>query len=330
MAATNAAVGTTQKLILPETYLDTIFEKITAAAVIPRLIPQKPKLYVNEEMLYMTEKPRAQYVGEGTPKNSTGWGFDSKPMHKFKLQTTVRVTEETVYANEDNPLGLFDKVLDELGPSLGEGVDSGMLHAVDPLSGEVMEDASKVAIALIGNQVEMTGDLMADLDSLPDSLVEDFSVNGVAFDPILANQMRKLRNKDGARLYPDIPLNLANDESNYEGLKAVTSKNVSGRFPWMDDTGVRAIMGDWNMAEWGIIRDIGLRRFDVGDPDNRGYDLSYKNEVAFRVEMLFAFGVAFDEAFAVLREKDTTDDDGGDDDGKGDDTPTPQSAKSSK
>lgn len=329
--ATNAAVGTTQKLILPETYLDTIYEKITAASVIPRLITEKPKLYVNEDMIYMTEKPRAQYVGEGTPKNSTGWGFDTKPMHKFKLQTTIRLTEETVYANEDNPIKLLDKVLDELGASLGEGVDSGMLHAIDPLSGEKMDDASKVALAVVGNQIEMTDDLMADLDSLPDTLVEDFAANGVAFDPILANQMRKLRNKDGARLYPEIPLNLANNEGNYEGLKAVTSKNVSGRFPWMTDTGVRAIMGDFTMAEWGIIRDVGLRRYDVGDPDNRGYDLSYKNEVAFRVELLFAFGVAFDEAFAVLVDPNVgEDEDEGKDEDKESGTPTVQSAKSSK
>lgn len=326
----DAAVGTTKKLIIPTEYLPTVYDKVTATAVIPQLIAQKPQLYNNEEMIFMTEKPRAQYVGEGAPKAASDWGFDTKPMQKFKLQTTIRMTEETVFASEDN-IALLNNVFDAMGDSLGEGVDIGMIHAIDPHSGAEMENAKKVALAIIGNQLTMTDDLQADIDSLPDTIIENYDANGVAFDPLLANAMRKLRNRDGARLYPDIPMNLNNKVGNFEGLRSVTSKHVSGRSSWMADTGVRAIIGDWNMAEWGIIREMTLRKYEVGDPDNKGYDLSYKNEVAFRVEMLFAFGVAYDDAFAVLRTKST--DDGGDDDGGNDDdnsgTQT-QSTKSSK
>ena len=298
----NGEVVNTSKLIIPETYLPTIFDKVTANAVIPTLIPQRPKLYNLDEMIYVTEKPKAQYVQpvEGGAKETTSFGFDTKEMHKFKIQTTIRMTEDTVFANEDSSLELLDLVFDEMGESLGQGVDSGMIHAIDPHTGGAITGADQVALAKIGTSVTEGATLQATVDALPDKVIEaGFNVNGIALDNLFANELRKARNNDGVRLYPDIPLSL--EVGNFEGMRAVTSANVSGRGLGITDTGIRAIIGDWNMAQWGVIREMTLRRFDVGDPDNRGYDLAYKNEVAYRVEMIFAFGVVYDDAFAVLK-----------------------------
>lgn len=307
MAATNAAVADTKKLILPTSYVPTIYEKIRANAVIPTLINQTPKLYNNEEVIYMTQRPLTEYVGdgvnagEGGEKHSMPFGYATKPMRKFKIQTTVRMNEEVEWADEDSNLALLDKVLDEMGASLGEGVDAGMIHAWNPFGANVMETVKDTALGYIGTEVTPGASLQATVDALPDAIIEaNHNVNGIALDTMFANALRKERNNDGVRLYPDIPLNL--EVSNFEGMRAVTSGNVSGRsIPGFTSTGIQAIIGDWNMAQWGIIRDIAMRRFDCGDPDNRGYDLAYRNEVAYRVELVFAFGVIYDDAFAVLK-----------------------------
>lgn len=299
----NADVIKTSKLIIPETYLPTIYDKITANAVIPTLIPQAPKLYNLDEMIYVTEKPKTQYVQpvEGGDKNTTGFGFDTKEMHKFKIQTTIRMTEDTEFADEDSQVQLLDKVFDEMGESLGEGIDSGMIHAIDPHTGGAITGADQVALAKIGTPITEGATLQETVDALPDKILEaGFNVNGIALDNLFANELRKDRNPNtGARNYPDIPLTL--DVGTFEGMRAVTSANVSGRSLGIEDTGIRAIIGDWNMAQWGVIREMALRKFDVGDPDNRGYDLAYKNEVAYRIEMIFAFGVVYNDAFAVLK-----------------------------
>ena len=299
----NADVVNTSKLIIPETYLPTIYEKVSANAVIPTLIPQTPKLYNLDEMIYVTEKPKAQYVQpvEGGSKETTSFGFDTKEMYKFKIQSTIRLTEDAIFADEDSSVELLDRVFDEMGEALGEGVDSGMIHAIDPHTGGSITNAEKVALAKIGTEITEGATLQETVDSLPDKVLEaGFNVNGIALDNLFANELRKARNANtGARLYPDIPLTL--DVGTFEGMRAVTSANVSGRSLGITDTGIRAIIGDWNMAQWGVIREMALRRFDVGDPDNRGYDLAYKNEVAYRVEMIFAFGVVYDDAFAVLK-----------------------------
>lgn len=315
--ADSVTVGDTKKLILPDEYLPTIHDKIKETAVVANLATQTPKLYKNQDVIYMTQRPVTEYVGngvdagEGGAKHAMDWGYDTKALTKFKLQTTIRVTEEVEWADEDSSLNLFDKVLDELNASLGEGVDAGMIHAFNPFPKTTMEAAQKVALSYIGQDAVYTGDIVKDIDALPDKVIAaKFTPNGIALDTMYANSIRKLRYPNtGLKMYPDIPLSL--DMGNFEGLRSVTSANVSGRsFAGLGDTGIQAIIGDWSQIEWGIIRDVALRRFDVGDPDNRGYDLSYKNEVAYRVEMVFAFGVVYDDAFAILRA--TSDDDGGD------------------
>lgn len=303
MATTTPAVTTTSKLYIPQTYMPTLHDKLKNASVVANLIPQVPQLYTNNNAITVTSRPKAEYVSEGGSKGSTDFSTAPAAMKKFKIHTTIRMTEEVEIADEDSSIELLDFFLGYMTDSLGEGVDAGMLHNINPKTGSAMtgdDSAANVAIALKGTKVDATTDVIADIDSLPDSLVDKFTPNGIALDTKFANELRKARNpKTGAREYPDIPLGL--NMTNFEGMNAVTSANVSGRPFATTDTKVKAIIGDWNQAQWGVIREMALRRFDVGDPDGRGYDLSEKNEIAYRVEMIFAFGLIFPEAFAVLK-----------------------------
>lgn len=330
MATTQPPVTSTSKLYIPTTYLPTIYDKVKAESVIASLIPQTPQLYTNDEMIYVTGRPKTEVVGEGGKKGSTSFGTDTRPMKKFKLQTTIRTTEEVEIADEDSSIDLLDFFLDQMTGSLGEGIDAVALHNINPKTAAVMTgdiSAASVAIAPNGTQVTATTDLIADIDNLPDSVAPYFNINGIALDNMFANEIRKTRNpKTGAKEYPGIPLGL--NVTNFEGMNAVTSANVSGR-PFTTDTGAKAILGDWTMARWGVIREMVLRRFDVGDPDGRGYDLSEANEIAFRVEMIFAFGTVYPDAFAVLTSNAEDEDEGGGDEGGGD-TPSVQSTKASK
>ena len=302
----NAEVVKTNKLIIPDSYLPTIQEKIQENAVIPSLIPATPHLYNNTEKIYLEQEPVAQYVEpmEGGKKESTDFAFGTKEMHKFKIQATIRMTEDVLYANEDNTAtdDQMNFILDKLQQTLGKGVDAGMIHQFDPHSQGNVTSAADVALAKIAKEITPTSSMQTDIDSLPDPILfAGYNASGIALDTMYANDLRKLRNSDGVRLYPDVPLKV-NTMGSFEGLDAVVSGNVSGRsFKGLGDQGIKAIIGDWSQAQWGIIREMALRRFDVGDPDNRGYDLAYQNEVAYRVEMIFAFGVWDKAAFAILK-----------------------------
>ncbi|MDY5137592.1 phage major capsid protein, partial [Actinotignum sanguinis] len=57
------------------------------------------------------------------------------------------------------------------------------------------------------------------------------------------------------------------------------------------DTNVRAIVGDFNNGiRWGIQKELPLEVIPYGDPDGAG-DLKRKNEVALRLEIVYAWYV---------------------------------------
>ena len=112
--------------------------------------------------------------------------------------------------------------------------------------------------------------------------------------------MRKLRVPGtGARVFPEVPLNLA--VSNIEGVAAATSSTVNGQKA-TTPTKVLAIAGDFSMIRWGMVRDIMAELIEFGDPDGAG-DLKRTNEVAYRTEAVYAYGVLDPKAFAVLKSK---------------------------
>jgi len=96
-----------------------------------------------------------------------------------------------------------------------------------------------------------------------------------------------------ARLYPN--LKLSTEVSELDGHRASVSKTVSG-----GAGNIRGIVGDFNAIRWGIQRAIGLEMIEYGDPDGGG-DLKRKGEVAFRAEVIYGWGIADLNAFALIK-----------------------------
>ena len=119
---------TTEKLIIPETYIDTINEKIKSRSVIAALKQGKPRIFANANYMVFTEKPHGEFIGEGEAKNPSTATFKPVIGKPHKFQTTVRMTEEVVWADEDSRMRLLDEVIDALGESVAEGLDYGLIH----------------------------------------------------------------------------------------------------------------------------------------------------------------------------------------------------------
>lgn len=290
---------TTSDFFLPQNYIPAVVEKIAQNSVLAALSQAKPQLYTNAEHIVMTGVPLAEYVGESAQKSSTKPTWESRPRKIHKLQTTVRQSLESKFADEDNGGIYTEDLITKMGLSIAQAIDVGVLHGWNPLGKEATANLTEMAIVPNATQVTATGNAQADLDSLPDSVIEKlYRVNGIALDPMFANQLRKLRvEATGARMYPEIGLDLA--PGNLDGIRSTTSVNVGGANLGIN-SGALAIVGDWSQVLWGIVRDIKLRPIEYGDPDNGG-DLQGKNEIAYRVECLYAVSVLDPKAFAVLK-----------------------------
>lgn len=293
------AAETTANMFIPSQLVPGIAEKMQHESVIMSLAQATPQLF-NPEKNYVifTQEPEAEYVGEGEAKSSSDWKFEPVKASLHKVQTTVRLTDEVEWTDEDNRLQLLDALLGSLTRSIGRAVDYGMLHAINPLTKEVLPALQTTALTLTANQVAATGDVQADLDSLPDTVIESYQPNGIALDRMFANEIRKLRvEATGAKMYPEVNLTL--QPGVLDGLRSVTSGNVGGKALGAA-TGVKAILGDWSLVKWGMARQLGVERIEYGDPDGLG-DLKRYNQVAFRVEAAFSWAVLDPLGFAVLK-----------------------------
>ena len=186
-----------------------------------------------------------------------------------------------------------------MAAAVSRALDYIVYHAVSPKGAAPIQGA--VALSAAANQQAATSDPVADVDALPDAIIEaGYNVTGIALATKYANQLRKARiGSDERRAFPDIPLNVR-DAGSLDGIAVAVSGTVNGDLI-TPATGIQAFAGDFAKLRWGIVRAIPTRLIEYGDPDNTGHDLQGYNEIALRHEVIFKTAVIDPLAFTVLK-----------------------------
>lgn len=290
----------TSSIVLPKEVAKGIVAKVRDTSTIQTLSAAEPRLFKDVEHMKFTTDPEAEFVGEGVQKSPTPVGIDTVSAGIHKAHVTVRMSDEIKWADEDNQLEIVDSIIDAGSAALGRALDYGVYHAVNPLSGGAVTGmtALTAGVTTAGNDVTSTSDASADLDSLVEKVNVNYDVTGIALSKTWANTLRKIRvAATGQRLYPEIPINLKLGA--LDGIKAATSSTVNGARA-TTATNVLAILGDFDLIKWGIVRDLGLDIIETGDPDGLG-DLKRLNQIAYRLEMVYSWAIIDASGFAVLR-----------------------------
>ena len=213
-----------------------------------------------------------------------------------KLSVTVRFSNEVQWADEDSQLQIVDAIVDKSAAALGRGLDYLVFHGLNPATG--MAATGLTALTTGATTVTATTDPAADLDALADAVDPGYSISGIGLSKAYASSLRKVRVKNtGLRMFPEIPINL--NTGVVDGLAAATSNTVSGTLA-KTATKVLAVMGDFNLIKWGIVRDINIETIETGDPDGLG-DLKRLGQVAYRAEVVYSYAVIDPKGFAVLK-----------------------------
>lgn len=287
---------TTANIKLPTEVAQEILRKAQDSSTIQVLSPSTPALFKNVENVIFTKEPEAEFVGEGASKSSMDPEFTPVKGEIHKAQVTVRMSDEVRWADEDSQLGIIDAITDASAKAVGRALDYGVYHGINPATGTSVEGMT--ALTAGANAVTATSDASADLDSLVEKVNESYDVSGIALSKKWANQLRKIRvAATGQRLYPEIPINL--QTGSLDGIAAATSSTVNGSLA-KAATNVLAILGDFDLIKWGIVRDLGLEIIETGDPDGLG-DLKRLNQIAYRTEIVYSWAVLDPKGFAVLK-----------------------------
>lgn len=287
----------TGSLDLPNSILDPWLGKIQHGSTVAALSNAIPmKFGVGQSFTF--DIGEAEYVGEGAQKGSSTITPTKVTTSPYKFVKTVRWSDEVKYADEDGQAETIEQVLALLQPALSRALDFGIIHGVDPASGVVVPAMTQKLVATT-NSVDYAGteeayELLDEADALV--LAGGYVPSGVALDPALAAKFSGVR-VNGQKLYPNFGFGTAVAE--LDGHASSVSRTVGAKGVITPDSDVMGIVGDFDAIRWGIQRQLGLELIEHGDPDGLG-DLKRNNEVAFRMEVIYGWGIADVDAFAKI------------------------------
>ena len=291
----------TGSLTIPVQKLDPWLGKIRNGSVVAALSDSIPMTYgVGQSWTYAIGE--AEYVAEGADKGASTVTPTSKTITPYKFHKTLRMNEEILWADEDRQLAAVDAILAEIQPALSRALDYGVFHEINPTGGAVvaamnggLTDTTNLVEDVAANAPYVSMDAAAALVLADGYLPRDF-----ALAPTYAARFASRRNATTEqKLYPDFTL--GTEVSQLEGYRASVSNTVSGAGVIAVDTKVLGFLGDFSAIRWGIQKEIGLELIRYGDPDGGG-DLKRKNQVAFRAEVVYGWGIASLDAFAKIHD----------------------------
>ena len=295
------ATFATGSLTIPKQKLDPWLGKIQNGSVVAALSNSIPMTYGEGES-WTFSIGEAEYVAEGGAKGQSTVTPTTKTVKPFKFHKTLRFNEEVLWADEDRQLEVVDQILAEIQPALSRALDFGVIHEINPTGGAVVA-AMNGGLTDTTNLVEYVAadKPYVSLDAADGLVLADgYNPRDVALDPAYAAKFSALRGTSSEqKLYPN--LRFGTEVSELDGHRAAVSNTVGAKAVLAVDTKILGIVGDFSAIRWGIQKSIGLEVIRYGDPDGAG-DLKRNNQVAFRSEVVYGWGIADLNAFAKIHD----------------------------
>lgn len=291
----------TGSLTIPKQKLDPWLGKVSNGSAVATLSASIPMTFGAGDA-WTFSIGEAEYVGEGSNKGASTVTPTTKTVNPFKFHKTIRMNQEVLWADEDQQLGVVDQILAEIQPALSRALDFGVFHEINPTGGAVVA-AMNGGLTDTTNLVEYAAadKPYVSLDAA-DALVlaDGYMPRDIALDPAYAAKFSTLRGTNSEqKLYPNFVL--GTPASELDGHRASVSNTVGAKSVIADDTKVLGFVGDFSAIRWGVQKSIGLEVIQYGDPDGGG-DLKRANQVAFRAEVVYGWGIADLNAFAKIHD----------------------------
>lgn len=288
--------GAASTFDIPTTQIGRIAERVQDQSVLATLSPERPTVYGNVQAVKMSRKPRAQIVAEGAQKSSDFAAWDNVTASPIKFQTTIRMTDEVKWIDEDHRLLIVQDLVEALGESAARAVDLIGIHGINPITG--LPAAS--VTSFLNQTTNRTTAGTSPTDELIAAVGEiaggRYQATGAALDNGYAFGLATEQYADGRDRNPG--MGFGTSVQNWKGLQVATSSTVSGQ-PEAADTDLRALVGDYTQVRWGFQRRFPVEVIEFGDPDGGG-DLKGNNQIAYRVEGVVYVAIFDLDAFAAI------------------------------
>lgn len=288
----------TSDFTMPQEYVDGVFKKAQTSSVLAQLSGAKPQKFGTSNVMVLTSAPKAEIVAEGGQKSPTPTTYGNKTVTPTKLQVTVRVSNEVMWADEDYQRGIMADIQENCGIALGRALDIVGIHKANPLTGTVAASVTE-GLADADDKAELSGTKYDEAIEAASALViaNGYTPTGIALDPTLSFGLATMRDTTGRRIYPE--LGYGQGLGSFEGMSAAVGDTVSGKELSPKASDILGIVGQFDAFRWGVQRQIAAHVIEYGDPDGLG-DLQRQNQVAIRAEIVYGIGILDLKAFAKV------------------------------
>lgn len=247
-------------------------------------------------------------VAEGGAKSHGGITMTPVTIVPVKFEYGARVSDEFVYASEEEQIGYLEAFNDGFSKKLAAGFDMAAMHGINPRSKVVSSLVSAKSFdTVVTNTVTYLGSSTtadANIESAI-ALVEggDGDVTGIAISPTVRAALASLTKSTGEKFYPDFAF--GGQPSSLGGQALSINKTVSQAVK-ADASSAAAIVdhgivGDFaNMFKWGYGKEVKFEVIEYGDPDNSGHDLKGYNQVYLRGEAYLGWAIFDAASFARI------------------------------
>ena len=274
---------------LPNEISTGIFKKAQSGSAIAQLSGATPQKFGKQQAWILSAAPKAELVGEAVKKSETPTTYKSKIINPFKLQVTMRYSNEVQWADEDTQIGVLQDLADNAGIALGRALDLVAIHKINPLTGVVASQVSEGLIDASQSATLSGSDYEAAIEAAVSLVIgSGYNPAGIAMDPSLSFGLATQKDTDGRRLYPE--LGFGQSVTNFLGMNAAVSDTVSAKNEIKTASGLLGIVGQFDAIRWGVQRSIGAHLIEFGDPDGLG-DLQRANQIALRAEIVYGIGI---------------------------------------
>lgn len=288
----------TSNFEIPNNIAAGIFKKAQSGSTLAQLSGARPQKFGTQTTWILTAAPKAELVGEGAEKSPTPATYAPKTIKPYKLQVTMRFSQEVKWADEDAQIGVLKDLADNSGIALGRALDLVGIHKINPLTGNVsglvpegLTDATQ-SVTIANNKYDEAVEAAAGL-----VISAGYAPTGVAMDPTLSFGIATMRDSSGKKLYTD--LGFGQNMSNFMGMNAAVSDTVSAKNEIAVASKLRGIVGQFDAFRWGVQRTINAHMIEYGDPDGLG-DLQRQNQIAIRAEIVYGIGIMDLNAFGKV------------------------------
>ncbi|MGV3085045.1 phage major capsid family protein [Enterococcus dispar] len=281
-----------------------LINKVKGKSSLAILSKQEPIPFNGQKEFTFTLDSEIDVVAENGKKSHGGFSIEPLTIIPIKVEYGARVSDEFMYATEEEKINILKSFNDGYAKKLARGVDLMALHGINPRTG-----AASTVIG--GNNFDTKVTQTIDfVDANPDMNIEDAvaaiqgasgSVTGMAMDPQFSAKLAAMRTggDTNIRLFPELAWGANPGAIN--GLQTDINNTVSAGGNDM------AILGDFeNSFKWGYAKEIPLEVIRYGDPDNSGEDLKGHNQVYLRSETYIGWGILDATSFArVIKPAET-------------------------